>query len=152
MILSYAKVKLQQGANMTNRAFYKGVFAVAAIYDLAIGIVFFLFYKTIFSIFDIQLPQIPVYIHLLAAFVFVQGITYGFVYFNLENVDIIKIGIVYKIVYMALAFYYWAVGGLPHPLFGLFGVFDLIFAILFVLCLRNYDALAIGNASTPQKI
>jgi hypothetical protein len=69
----------------------------------------------------------------------VQGIFYLFVYRNLKrNIDIVKVGIAYKIVYSGLTFYYWALGELPHQIFALFGFLDLIFIGLFALYLKNY--------------
>ncbi len=127
---------------MRSKTFYQGVYAATAVYDLALGAVFFLFYKTIFSIFNIQLPDVPPVYHLLAAFVFVQGIGYYFAYRDLKrNVDMIRVGVVYKGAYAALAFYYWATGALPHLIFGLFALCDLTSAVLFVLFLRDYNRL-----------
>jgi drug/metabolite transporter (DMT)-like permease len=131
---------------MKNEKFYKGLFAVAAGYDLFLGLAFFLFYRSIYDVFNIQLPD-PAYAHLLAAFVFVQGLGYYFVFLNLKrNVDIVKAGVVYKTIYTAVAFYYWAVGGLPHPMFALFGLLDLIFAVLFMLYLRDYNTVIMEPA------
>jgi hypothetical protein len=132
---------------MRNRKFYKGVFSVAAGYDLLLGFVFFLFYKGIYSVFRIELPQNPAYLQLSAAFVFVQGILYFFVCLNLKrNIDIVKVGVVYKTVYTGVAFYYWAIGELPHPMFALFGFLDLIFLVLFVLYLRDYKTVIMETA------
>ena len=119
--------------------FYKGVFVVATIYDLVLGFVFFFFYQNIFNLFGIPLPDNPSYAHLSAAFVFVQGLSYWFVYLNLKrNIDIVKVGLVYKIVYTAVAFFHWGRGTLPHPMFALFGFTDLIFIALFALYLKDY--------------
>lgn len=124
---------------MKNIKFYKGMFMVAAVYDLFLGFLFFLFYKSIYSLFSIELPNNPAYLQLSAGFVFVQGIFYLFVYRNLKrNIDIVKVGIAYKIVYSGLTFYYWALGELPHQIFALFGFLDLIFIGLFALYLKNY--------------
>lgn len=126
---------------MRNEKFYKGVFFVAWWYDLILGAAFFLFYKPIYSLFGIELPDNPAYLHMAAAFVFVQGIGYYFVYRNLErNIDLIKLGVVYKIIYTGVAFYYWGVSQLPHLIFALFGFLDLVFVVLFVLCLRAMSA------------
>ncbi|MFQ6674870.1 MAG: hypothetical protein ACE5LH_00850 [Fidelibacterota bacterium] len=124
---------------MKSKAFYKGMFMVAALYDFILGIAFFFFYRSIYSLFNIPLPDQPAYLHTAAAFVFTQGLLYYFVYLDLErNFDIVKVGIVYKLVYTGVTFYYWAIGQLPHAMFALFGFLDLIFVILFLLYLRNY--------------
>ena len=132
---------------MRNRQFYRGVFAAVAGYDLFLGLVFFVFYKGIYSVFGIQLPDNPAYLQLSAAFVFVQGISYYLVYLHpTRNVDLVKVGVVYKAMYTAVAFYYWAVGGLPHPIFAVFGFIDLIFLGLFVLYLKDYGARELETA------
>lgn len=124
---------------MRNKKFYKGVFLVAALYDLILGFVFFVFYQKIYAMYGITLNDSPAYLQLSAAFVFVQGLLYYFVYTNLKrNIDIVKVGVAYKIVYAAVAFFYWASGGLPHQMFAIFGFFDVIFTVLFVLYLLDY--------------
>ena len=124
---------------MKNEKFYKGVFLVAAFYDFILGIIFFLFYKKIYQMFGIDLPETPAYLQLSAAFVFAQGLLYYYVYLNLHrNIDIVKVGVAYKIIYAGIAFYYWIKGGLPHSVFGWFGICDVIFIALFVLYLFNY--------------
>lgn len=124
---------------MRTKRFYRRGFMVAAGYDFILGASFFLFYRTIYSLFDIQLPNNLAYLQLAAAFAFVQGLLYYYVFLNMErNVDIVKVGVVYKIAYTGVAFYYWAIGGLPHPIFALFGFLDLIFIVFFVLYLLDY--------------
>jgi len=133
----------EEEVKMRNNKFYKRVFLIAAGYDFILGFIFFLFYKSTYSLFGIELPDSPTYLQLSAAFVFVQGLLYYFVYLNLKrNIDIVKVGVAYKIVYVGVAFYYWAVGGLPHEMFALFGFFDLIFIGLFVLYLIDYKNIA----------
>lgn len=136
---------------MKSRRFYKGMFMVAALYDFVLGVGFFFFYKGIYALLNIQLPDQPAYLHTAAAFVFAQGLLYYFVYLNLEkNVDIVKVGIAYKLVYTGVAFYYWALGQLPHPMFALFGFLDLIFVVLFALYLANYRFIT-GPSSAPEQ-
>ena len=50
---------------------------------------------------------------------------------------IVKLGIVYKAIFSALAFYYLAIGELLHPVFLVFGVADLLFLVGFWLFLRR---------------
>lgn len=131
---------------MENQSYYRGMFAVASLYDLILGLVFFLFYPAIYAWLNIEAPQTPSYLHMAAAFVFVQGIGYAFVWRNLErNVDIIRLGIVYKLAYAGVVFYYWAIGQLPHLVYAGFGVLDLVFVVLFVQALK-----AIGKTSKAK--
>ncbi len=116
--------------------FYKSVFLIASIYDLILGVMFFFFYKNVFSYFDIVLPSEPMYLQMSAAFVMAMGIGYYFVYRNLhKNTDLVKLGIIYKIVYSLLAIYFY-LKGLAHVVFLWFAIFDVVFLILFVRFLR----------------
>ncbi len=112
---------------------YKAVFLVAALYDVVLGVGFFFLYKPLFDNLNIALPNNTSYIHLTAGFVFVQGIGYWFVYRNmLRNVDLVKMGIVYKVIFSAVAVYYLVIGELLHAVFGWFAVFDGGFLLLFI--------------------
>jgi hypothetical protein len=114
--------------------FWKPFFLVAALYDGILGAVFFLFYNPLFHALGIALPNNTSYIHITTAYIFVQGVSYWFVYRNpLKNVDIVKVGIVYKIIYVGLALYYLAIGQLLSAVFAWLAVTDLIFLAFFVL-------------------
>jgi hypothetical protein len=118
--------------------FFASVFLVAALYDLTLGLVFFFGYSQIYDVLNVPVPENTSYIHLSAAFVFVQGVGYWFVYRNMRrNVDIVRLGVIYKGVYSAVAVYYWATGGLPHAVFAWFAIFDVVFLALFVAFLAS---------------
>jgi hypothetical protein len=120
--------------NTTWRTF----FLVAAVYDLVLGAAFFFLYGPLFDALGIALPNNTSYIHLTAAFVFVQGLGYWFVYQDPEeNRGIVKIGTAYKAAFSALALYYLVIGQLLHPVFAVFGLLDAFFLIGFVLFLRH---------------
>ena len=120
------------GGSETSK-FFKNFFLVAALYDLALGAVFFLFYRPIFEMVGAELPNNASYIHLNAGFVFVQGVGYWFVYRNmLRNVDLVKVGIIYKTLYTLVAVYYLAIGQLPNAIFAWFALFDALFIVGFV--------------------
>ena len=113
-------------------SFFRGLFLIAAIYDFILGFGFLFLYKPVYSYFNITLPVYPMYLQLAAAFVFAMGVGYYFVYRNLyRNIDLVKLGIVYKIVYAGFAIYFFTIG-MAHVLFLLFGIFDLIFLALFI--------------------
>jgi hypothetical protein len=112
---------------------FKTFFLVAAAYDLVLGLAFFWFYGPIFDMLGVALPIDTSYIHLSAGFVFVQGVGYWFVYQNMErNIDIVKLGVVYKAVYSGVALYYLAIGQLPDSVFAWLAGFDLLFLVGFV--------------------
>jgi hypothetical protein len=117
---------------------WRTFFGVAALYDIVLGIGFFFLFGPIFSALGIALPNNTSYIHLTAAFVFVQGVGYWFVYQDpAANLGIVKLGIVYKAVFAGLGVYYWAIGQLLHPIFLVFAVADALFLVGFWLFLRR---------------
>ena len=115
---------------------FRALFLIAAIYDLILGVLFFFFYKPIFSYFDISLPVYPMYLQMAAAFVFAMGVGYYFVYLNLyRNIDLVKLGIVYKIVYAGLTSYFYFTD-LANIVFFWFAIIDVIFLVAFVWFLK----------------
>jgi len=116
---------------------YRMGFLVAAAYDIVLGAAFTFLYKPILDVLDITAPDNTSYIHLAAVFVLVQGISYLFAYRNLQgNLDLVRVGIVYKLAYALVAFYYLAIGDLLHWVFLLFGVVDLVFMVFFISTVR----------------
>ena len=126
---------------MLSRAAYKSLFVVAAWYDLILGVVFLLFYGAVYSALGIALPETAAYLQLAAAFVIVQGIGYLFVAQNMDrNVDIVKMGAIYKAAYSAVSLYHFSQGTLPHGVFALFAVLDLVFLVFFIMFLMDSRA------------
>ncbi|HEV2010289.1 MAG TPA: hypothetical protein VGS17_04600 [Candidatus Limnocylindria bacterium] len=117
---------------------YRTFFVVAAVYDMVLGAAFFFLYGPLFSALGIALPNNISYIHLTAAFVFVQGLGYWFVAQGpLANRGIVKVGAAYKFAFASLAAYYFLIGQLIHPVFGLFGFLDFGFLLGFLVFLRD---------------
>jgi hypothetical protein len=117
---------------------YKRFFAAAALYDAALGIGFFLLYKPIFKALGIRRPENSSYVLLTSGFVAVQGLGYFFVARDpRRNVDIVKVGAVYKFVYSALTLYYLTTGQLLHNIFAWFGALDVAFLVGFLQFLRE---------------
>ena len=123
---------------MTDRTgFYRMVFLVGAAYDMILGAVFFLAWRPIFDTLGIPHPETTAFLKIAAAYIFGQGLSYWYVSRNIiRNVDMVRVGIVYKFIYVGLAAYYLAIGQMPHMVFTLFAVCDLVFLVLFVACLR----------------
>jgi hypothetical protein len=116
---------------------YRWFFLVVAAFDGVLGVVFFLFYKPIFDFLDIAEPANSSYVLLTAAFVAVQGLGYYLVSRNmLRNIDLVRVGVVYKIVYTGLSVYYVISGQLLHTIFAWFGAFDALFIVGFIMFLR----------------
>ena len=116
---------------------YRNLFLVAALYDFVLGFSFFLFWPFIFDhILKIPYPNYLAFYQAAAAFIFNMGIGFYFVYRNMyRNIDIVKVGIYFKLFYTGLAFYYVFVEKMPWIL-ALFGFLDLIFIVFFVFFLR----------------
>ena len=119
--------------------YYRGLFTIAAFYDLVLGLAFTLFPARVFAALNIsdKLPMFGGYLTLLGAFVLVIGIAYALIARGdlLRNADLILVGTLYKLAYATTAFYYWAAGGLPHVAFAaLFGVADTVFFVLMAEC------------------
>ena len=127
-------------------SFFKTFFLVAALYDAVLGAVFFFFYGPIFDLLNVALPDNTSYLHLTAGFVFVQGIGYWFVYRNmLRNVDLVKLGVIYKGIYSLVSFYYLAIGELPDAIFAWFGLLDVLFLLGFVRFLMLIGSVALEH-------
>ena len=117
---------------MSKDGFFEVVFLVASIYDFVLGFLFFLFYKPIYAFFNITLPVYPMYLQMAAGFVFAMGVAYYFVYKNMyRNMDLVKLGVVYKAVYGGLASYFYF-ADLANVVFFWFAILDLVFLLLFV--------------------
>jgi hypothetical protein len=125
--------------NPTKEKYYRSLFAIAAIYDIVLGIAFIFFRHQIFGALSIsgKLPAYGAYLTLLGVFVLVIGVAYALIARGdlRRNADLILVGALYKLAYATVAFYYWAQGNLPHVAFGaVFGVADTVFFILMAEC------------------
>jgi hypothetical protein len=125
--------------NPARERYYRSLFAIAAVYDVLLGITFTFFPARAFDTLGIseKLPAFGGYLTLLGAFVLVIGVAYFLIARGdlLRNADLILVGTLYKLAYSATAFYYWSVGDLPHVAFAaLFGVADAMFFILMAEC------------------
>ncbi|MFN8635500.1 MAG: hypothetical protein U0893_16765 [Chloroflexota bacterium] len=114
------------------------LFVVAALYDGILGVAFFFLYQPIFQLLGIPLPDNASYIHLSAGFIFVQGVGYWLVSRDLQrNLDLVRVGALYKAIYVAVAVYYLGTGQILHAVFAWFGLFDFVFLLLFLAVLRT---------------
>jgi hypothetical protein len=125
--------------NSTKEKYYRVLFAVAAAYDLALGVTFTFFPARAFDLLGIggKLPAFGGYLTLLGAFVLALGCGYALVARGdlRRNADLIFAGALFKLAYAGVAFCYWAAGTLPHVVFAsVFGVADAIFFCLMLEC------------------
>ena len=131
---------------------FRPFFLLAALYDGLLGVGFFLFYRPIFAALGTEPPE-PSYIHLTAAFIAVQGLGYFLVArAPRRNVDLVRVGAVYKFAYIAVALLSVTSGNLPHNVFLWFAGFDVLFLAGFVrfLWLTGPAPIATDTSSRAQ--
>ena len=125
--------------NPAREKYYRGLFAIAAVYDVLLGITFTFFPARAFAALGIseKLPAFGGYLTLLGMFVLVIGVAYFLIARGdlRRNADLILVGTLYKLAYAGTAIYYWTQGSLPHVAFAvLFGVADAVFFVLMAEC------------------
>jgi len=131
---------------------YRILFWVAAIYDLALGVIFLFFYRPVFEWLGIEdaVPEYTSFLSLIAAFLFVIGIAYVFIARGdlVRNRDLIAVGALYKLAYFSVAVWYLIGGVYPHIVFfAVFGVADLVFFVAMTECWLYVRRIAPGSAS-----
>lgn len=123
----------------SRRRYYRGLYGVAAIYDIVLGVVFLFFAKWAFeAIGALEAYPVEGYIQLIGAFVLVLGIGYFLIWRGdlWQNRDLVLVGALYKLAYTGVAFYIALTAEVPHWIFVWgFGVADGIFLLLMLECL-----------------
>lgn len=90
------------------------LFLVLAAYDGLIGLAFLLAAGTIFEWAQVTPPNHLAYVQFPAALLMIFALMFGAVARNpLANRDLIPYGILLKLSYCAIAFYYWFTSGIP---------------------------------------
>ena len=118
------------------------LFAIAAIYDFAIGITFLTNGPQLFESTGVPQPNHWAYIYFGSLLLMIFGLMFAAVALNPRgNRNLIPYGILLKISYASLVGYYWAIGPVPW-LFKPFFFIDLVMLFLFVLAY-----IAIGKQS-----
>jgi hypothetical protein len=128
--------------NPAKEKYYRGLFTIAAVYDVLLGITFTFFPARAFAALGIseKLPAFGGYLTLLGMFVLVIGVAYFLIARGdlRRNADLILVGTLYKLAYAGTAIYYWTQGSLPHVAFAvLFGVADAVFFVLMAECFMS---------------
>jgi hypothetical protein len=121
------------------RGYYKGLYLVAALYDLVLGAVFLMFYKPLMETFEIPIPSNPAYLSASAMFIFLFGVLLFLIYLKPEGSRRMVIySILMKIGYSSVVLYYLVTRGFDFvewP-FLMFAGLDILFALLFAESLR----------------
>jgi hypothetical protein len=120
---------------------WRGLFLVAGIYDAALGLAFLTTGEAILRAIGMALPPHIAYIHLLAIFILIQGLSYLLVARDpWANVGLAMVGVLYKGAYAGLAAWYLATGQMPNNFFVPWAVFDAAFLVAFLLFIREAGA------------
>jgi hypothetical protein len=120
-------------------ALWRRLFWLVGVYDFVLGFAFFWFHEPLFDALDVELPDSRAYLHLAAALIAVQGVSYFLIARRpIRNVDLVVVGVLYKLAYCGLALYYWAIDEAPHEIFLWFGVVDALVLVAFLVFLRRF--------------
>lgn len=117
---------------MKNLIWVRVLFAIAAIYDLALGVFFLVAAPWAYETAGVTPPNHWGYIHFPAALL----IVFGFMFFAIaarpnQNRNLIPYGVGLKVAYCAVVFGHWFAAGLPG-MWKPFAVVDLVMAVLFL--------------------
>ena len=116
---------------------WKPFFLLAGLYDVLLGVAFFVFGEQILEWVGMELPPHIAYIQLAAVFIAVQGLSYLLVWVDpLRFMGLVIIGVVYKLAYAGLALWYLIIGELPNEFFIPWALIDIVFLVGFLLFLR----------------
>ena len=124
------------------KSWVKPLFLIAALYDFVLGVVFLLWFKSIYTYFGVTLPNHDGYIQFAAGVVMAFGVGFWFVAQAPErNRDIIKMGVLLKLAYSGTVLGHYFLGSIPG-VWVPFAWLDLVFLVLFIAALRTIPARA----------
>lgn len=110
----------------------RALFVVAALYDGALGAAFLLAPGAIFGRWGVTPPNHPGYVQFPAALLIVFAVMFAAIARDpIANRNCIFYGILLKLAYCGVVFYYWATTGLPI-IWKPFAILDLVFLALFL--------------------
>lgn len=110
----------------------KTLFLIAALYDIILGLVFGLLYKTVYTTFETELPNHAGYIQLAAAYIFTFGIGFYLVYKDpVKNQAIITLGVLMKLLFVVVVFGHLLLDSVP-AFYVPFAIIDILFLLLFL--------------------
>ena len=122
------------------------LFVVAGLYDFIIGITFLLFGSKLFEKAGVPQPNHWAYIQFGSLMLMIFGLMFFAIARDPQaNRNLIPFGMLLKLSYSGLAFYYWATTDCPS----LFKPFALIDAVMFVLFWMAYIAIDSAIEASP---
>lgn len=116
------------------------LFAIAALYDGLLGVLFVVAPNWIFTRYDITPPNHPGYVQFPAALL----IIFGLMFVNIardpaRNVSLILYGVLLKVAYCSVAFGYWFSRDIPW-IWKPFAVIDLVMLALFAWAWKSLSS------------
>ncbi len=122
------------------------LFIIAALYDGLLGIAFLFAGDFIFQRFEVTPPNHLGYVQFPATLLVVFALMFSAIAKNPNtNKNLIPYGILLKLSYCGVVFYYWLTSNLPF-IWKPFAVFDLIFLVLFIWAYSSLKTKPIKNA------
>lgn len=117
---------------MHRKSYYRWLFIVAALWNWGAAVQFFFWYDPIFALLKMAPINHPSIMQLAMGLVFALGVGYYLVSRDIsKNHDIVKVGIIGKLLAFAVFTYHYMLGSLSVAIL-LCGVVDLVFGILFL--------------------
>jgi hypothetical protein len=117
---------------MNRKAYYTWLFVIGAIWNWGAAVLFFFLSAQILAFLKMQPLNYPGVMQLAMVLVFALGVGYYWVSKDITiNHDLVKVGIIAKILAAFVLIYHYFIGNF-HLLLALCGTVDLLFAILFV--------------------
>jgi hypothetical protein len=121
---------------MTTPRLISALFLIAALYDGGLGTAFLLAPAAVYRLANVTVPNHWAYVQFPAALLLIFALMFVAIARNpIENRSMIIYGILLKLSYCGLAFWYWFAEGIPD-LWKPFAVIDLVMGILFLWSYR----------------
>jgi hypothetical protein len=126
----------------------RALFLLAALYDGALGAAFLVAPEWVFRTAEVTPPNHWAYVQFPAALLLIFALMFVAIARDpIGNRNLIIYGILLKMAYCGIAFWYWFTAGIPG-LWKPFAVADLVMAVLFVL---SYRVLEPGTGGTAVR-
>ena len=108
-------------------------YIIAALYDGILGIAFIFAAPKFFELAQVTPPNHFGYIHFPAALLLVFALMFCAIAKNpYKNRNLIPYGILLKLSYSGIVFFYWFTSGIPH-IWKPFAIIDLAFMVIFFI-------------------
>ena len=126
---------------MNQKSLITSLFAISALYDGVLGILFLISPYYLFNVFQVEVPNHPGYVQFPAAILIIFGLMFAAIAVDpFRNRNLIPYCILLKLSYSGIVFYYWATTGVP-AMWKPFAIADLGFMLLFVWAFMAIDRL-----------